>query len=235
VAIQTDQKGRQELTRIVGARLRASRIAARLSMGAAASKLRHKGITQVSLAEDGKRLPPLLDLLKYADLYCVPVDFLLGRIDDPIAETSEHAQGLMVRSVTHSMGPLFAKLTEALASNVAVSLSGLREDRGDLTDVIQLAGEIEQTMDRMRQLNPEFDDLRGGSKLLLLTSQMASIGRRVESRIRNERIQYEMIDRALDVEEAEERVKQLHLNFDVRLPTQELAAEAVESEAELVV
>lgn len=215
MAIPTDPEGKTTLSKIIGKRLRASRKAMGLSQAQAAVALRHKGITQVSLAEDGQRIPPLLDLVKYADLYCVPLDFLVGRIDDPIAESNELSQGLMVRTVSHGIGALFEKFTTAVAGHVSVSLSGLRQDRADLIEMIRVADECERAITRLRELNPEFDEMRGGSKVESLLMQIAVLGKRIESRTRAERMQFDMIDRALDLESAEVPMEQFRLTFNV--------------------
>ena len=213
--ILTDAKGRDALAKIAGKRLRASRRAAGLSQSQAADRLSQKGITQISLAEDGQRLPTLLDMLKYADLYAVPLDFLLGRIDDPIAEADEQGQGIVVRAVAHSIGELFGKFTTAVAAHVSVSVSNHRQDRHDLLDAIQAAEESELALARVRELNPEFDDLRNGAKLEVSLRKLSNIGRRAATRIRVEQSQMDMIDKALDLQSIEEGIKQFQFAFRI--------------------
>jgi len=218
--IPTDAKGREALAKIVGKRLRASRRAAGVSQAQAADRLCQKGITQISLAEDGQRLPTLHDMLKYADLYAVPLDFLLGRIDDPIAEADEQGQGIVVRAVAHSIGDLFDKFTSAVAAHVSVSVSHYRQDRYDLIDAIQAAEESEQALARVRELNPDFDDLRNGAKLEASLRKLSNIGKRAANRIRVERAQMDMIDKALDLQSIEEGIKQFQFAFRIESDTE---------------
>lgn len=214
MAIPTDPEGKKDLAKTIGKRLAASRRAAGLSQAQAAVALRHKGITQVSLAEDGQRMPPLLDLVKYADLYCVPVDFLLGRINDPIAEAGEHSQGLMVRTVAHSITSVFDKFAAAVSGHVSVSLMGQRGDRRDLVEIIAYAEELEVAMARLRGLNPSFDEeLRGSARIVELSRKISDMGRRVDARTKKERHQYEMIDKALELQAVEGRMEQFVLAF----------------------
>jgi len=213
--IPTDAKGREALAKIVGKRLRASRRAAGVSQAQAADRLSQKGITQISLAEDGQRLPTLLDMLKYADLYAVPLDFLLGRIDDPIAEADEQGQGIVVRAVAHSIGELFGKFTTAVAAHVSVSVSNHRHDRYDLLDAIQAAEEAELALARVRELNPEFEDLRNGARLEASLRRLSSIGKRAATRIRVERTQMDMIDKTLELQSIEEGIKQFQFAFRI--------------------
>lgn len=178
--------------------------------------LKHKGITQVSLAEDGQRLPPTLDLLKYAELYSVPIDFLVGRIDDPIAEACEMNQGMIVRSVANSIGGLFNRFANAVGDHVSVSLSNLRQDRAELAEMVQLAEEADVALVRLRELNPEFEELRGGSRLETTLLKIATLGRRMDARTRDERRQFDMIDRALDLDTIGPSLEQFQLRFEFK-------------------
>ena len=214
--IPTDAKGREELAQIVGKRLRAARRAAGVTQIQAANRLCQKGITQISLAEDGQRLPTLLDMLKYAELYAVPLDFLLGRIDDPIAEADEQSQGLVVRAVSHSIGGLFQKFTNAVAAHVSVTVSNHRQDRRDLLDAIQAAEEAEAALVRVRELNPEFDDLRNGARLESTLRRLSVIGKRAAARMKSEQAQMDMIDKTLELESIEENIKQFQFTFNTQ-------------------
>lgn len=217
--IPTDSKGRDALARAVGKRLKAARRAAGVSQAQAAARLNQKGITQISLAEDGKRMPTLLDMVKYADLYAVPIDFLLARIDDPIAEAQEQGQAMIVRSVAHSIGGMFGQFANAVAAHVSISLSHLRQDRADLQDAIEAADEVERALTKVRELNPEFDELRNGAKLESTVKRLAGIGKRMATRVQDERVHLDMIDKALEIERVEGHIQQFQFEFNA-LPTE---------------
>lgn len=221
MAIPTDPEGKNALTKIVSRRLKAARKAAGMSQASAAMQLNHKGITQVSLAEEGHRLPPILDLVKYAELYGVPVDFLLGLIDDPIAEACEQSQGAVLRSVKDSLGGLFTKITDAVAGHVSISVTNLRQDRADLVDIIKATADLDRAIKRMLELNPEFEELRGSSTVENALLRFRSIGKRVDARTLEERRQFDMIDRALSLTEVDgafTQFEQFRLGFDI-IPT----------------
>lgn len=227
MAIPTDPHRKAELTQIIGRRLKAARRAAGMSQAQAAHVLRHKGITQVSLAEDGQRLPPLVDLVKYADLYSVPLDFLVGRIDDPLMEAGENNQGIVVRTVARGIEDLFEKFTRAVAGHVSVSISGIRGDRRDLVKMIGLAEEAEAALRRLKELNPGFEeDMRGSSRLDSILRQFAALGRDLSARTKAERLQYAMIDRALELEAIEGRVCQFQLALEITRPEEPAEAAA---------
>lgn len=213
MAIRKDPQGLEELKLKLGRRLRAARRAAGMSELDAAKALNHKGITQISLAESGQRMPPILDLMKLADLYCVPMDFLLCRIDDPLAEQEEHGQGLIVRSVSQAITGCFERFASAVAQHSAVSIAGHREDRADIHEAVGAAKAVREALKRVRELNPEFDDLRGGAKLEGAVNQLLAIGGRVEKRIEAERRQIEVIDKALELERIEPQLLQFCLQL----------------------
>lgn len=213
MAIHKDPEGLEELKQVLGRRLRAARRAAGLSELDAAEALMHKGITQVSLAESGSRIPPLLDLMKYADLYCVPVDFLLGRISDPLAEPEEHGQSLIARNVSNAIMGCFERFSQAVAEHSAVCISGHRADRQDIREAVRLAKEARTALKRVKELNPEYEELRGGAKLESALSGLLAIGARVEQRIAAENRQIEVIDKALKLEEIEGRIEQFALTL----------------------
>lgn len=215
MAITKDKEGRDELARIVGPRLKAARRAAGVEMAEAASHLGHREITQVSLAESGQRLPPALDLLKYAKLYGVPTDYLYGLIDDPLAEACELGHGARVRMVGGAIAGLFQKFAGAVASHTAVSLSTVREEWADLNVVIEAGSQASHALARIRQLNPEFDELRGGAPLQAALDRIEAVSKRVEARTARRREEMARIDRALHLEEPVAHCEQFALQFRV--------------------
>lgn len=98
------------LARTIGARLRVARVAAQMPASSVAEQLGYRGQTQVSLAEKGERIPPLPVLMRYAKLYVVPLDFLCGLIDDPIADTGETNQGVIANAVSTAIKEQFLHL-----------------------------------------------------------------------------------------------------------------------------
>lgn len=213
MAIQKDPEGLEELKQVLGRRLRAARRASGLSEWEASAVLNHKGITQVSLAESGQRIPPLLDLMKYADLYCVPLDFLLGRLNDPLAEPEEHGQSLITRNVSKAIMGCFERFSQSVAEQSAVCISGHRADRIDIREAVVAAKEAREALKRVKELNKDYEDLRGGAKLESTLNSLMAIGERVERRIIEEGKQLEVIDKALKLEEIEGNISQFSLTL----------------------
>jgi transcriptional regulator with XRE-family HTH domain len=215
MAIQKDPDGHAEMKAVVSRRLRAARKSVGLSEPDAAKLLNHKGLTQVSLAESGGRIPPLVDLVKYADAYCTSLDFLAGRINDPLADDGEHNQSMIVRSVSQVISGCFERFATAVSEQAAVCISGHRKDRAELKDMIVAVREVAQALARVRELNPEYEDWRGGSTLEASLRRLLVICDEAEQRMRHEAKQAELIDKSLRLEEVETRVKQFTIALTV--------------------
>lgn len=211
--IVKDPEGSKKLRGVIAHRLRAARRGAHLSQMDAAKMLGHKGVTQISLAEDGVRVPPLIDLIKLADLYCVPLDFLVGRIDDPIAEAEENANGLVVRNVSSAISNCLTTFTKAVSEHVGVVMSGHREDRADLEAAIRVGEELKSSIQRVKELNPEYEDLKGASRFDLAADSLSKIGAKYQQRQKRERAQREMIDNVMHLSAVEKSIRQFSLDF----------------------
>lgn len=214
IVLQPEVQG--ELKKVVGRRLKASRRAAGVTEAKAAEAIGHKGLTQLSLAESGERLLPLHSLVTLCDLYCVPIDFVLGRIDDPIAEADEHNQGLITRMVSRSIHDCFERFANAVAEQAAVAINGHREDRLDLIMVFKAAQRAKEAFDRFKVLNPEFEeDCKGSAKVDTAIMELLHLSGRVEERVDQERRQLDVIEKAMKLDEIDARVCQFSLELSV--------------------
>ena len=214
MAIVIDKQAQDRLKEIVGRRLKAARKATGLSESAAAQKIGHKGVTQISLAESGERLPTLSTIVELCNLYCVPVDYVVGRIDDPIAEVDEIREGLITLAVAKSTKELFSLFAKSVAQQAAVTIAGYRKDRYDLLELVQLANEAKAALARIKELNPEYDDeVRGASKLEAVLTRMQEKQKAVDERIGMERRKNEVIERTIRTEQIEARIEQFMLDL----------------------
>jgi len=178
----------QTLARTIGTRLRAARIAAQMPAISAAKQLGYQGQTQVSLAEKGERIPPLATLMRYAKLYVVPLDFLCGLIEDPIADAKETNQGVIANAVSSAIKEQFLRLATSISEQASVTIAGYNQDRQDLQATCNLALQAKAALDRIRQLNPEFDeDWRGSARLVMHLERLEHIGRKSAQRLDQEK------------------------------------------------
>lgn len=214
MAKKLDSKDLESLKKAVGRRLRAARKAAAVTEKEAADAIGHKGLTQLSLAESGDRIPPTLTLLALADLYQVSIDYFLLRIDDPIAEIDEINQAVISRSIGRGIADVIGALTKTLGDQAAVIIGGHRRDRKDIGSLLDILADAEKALDRVKELNPEFEeDWRGSAALEAAFERAGIIRDDVKRRIDFERRQMDIIDKMIDLDKAESRIMQFSLEL----------------------
>lgn len=214
MAKHIDKEGMVELCKLIGKRLKAARRAAKMTEMDIARLLGQQGLAQISLAESGDRLPPLLSLVKMAKAYAVPLDYLVGIHDDPIADPMESNQAVVVNAVSQSMQGCYGKFVAAISQHVGVTLAGFSTDREDLKELCKIAGEAKAALDRVKALNPEFEeDWRGSANLDQLLMKMTAKSATFQKRIEWERMSVEVIDAEIRVAEMHENAEQYMLTF----------------------
>jgi transcriptional regulator with XRE-family HTH domain len=176
------------LARTIGTRLRAARVAAQMPASSVAEQLGYRGQTQVSLAEKGERIPPIPVLMSYAKLYVVPLDFLCGLIDDPIADATETNQGVIANAISEAMREQFTRLVNSVSVQASVTIAGYNQDRRDLQATCNIAQQAKAALERVRELNPEFDeDWRGTASLVKHLEGLEQIGNKAAQRLNHEK------------------------------------------------
>lgn len=196
------------LARTIGARLRAARLAAKMPATSVAERLGYQGQTQVSLAESGNRIPPLPILMAYADLYAVPLDFLCGRMDDPIADSAETNQGVIVNVLAEAMQEQFSRLVNSVAEQASVTIAGYNQDRRDLQVTCSVAMRARSALKRVRELSPEFDDdWRGTATLVRELEDLAALAASTHDRLAREQRMRETVDQELSLSEMKEKAR----------------------------
>lgn len=214
MSIDLDAEGKVQLRKLLGKRLRAARKAAVMTEMDACRIVGQKEQTQVSLWENGERMPTIQSIMKLADAYAVPIDWLLGRTDDPIADPLETNQGVIVHAISSNMRGSFDTLCAAIAQQAAVTLEGYSVDRRELKEMCVMAVEALSALRRIIELNPEFEEeWRGSASLNRVLVQMAAKGDEFGRRIESERLQVEVIDREINYTNMHEGVSQFAMTF----------------------
>lgn len=217
MAIILDKEGRDKLTRTIGKRLKAARRAARITESEAAVAIGHSTITQISLAEKGERILTLQTLIVLADLYSVPLDFIVGRTDDPIADPAETNHAVIVRAIAGSVKDCFEKFSQAVAEHSAIMMSGHRQERIDLKAACDAAVEVKNAWERVKQLNPEFEeDLKGGSNLEKSVSRILGIAERHAARLEHEARLISELERDVGSGKIDDHIQQFMLDLVVQ-------------------
>lgn len=212
----THESKPENLSKVIGRRLRAARHAAAIPANVASRSLGYQNATQISLAEKGERIPPLPTLIQYAKLYAVPLDFLCGLIDDPIADSRETNQGIITHVLADAIRGQFERLVKSLAEQASITIAGYNEDRRDLQVICNAAHQTGSALEQVRKLNGEFDeDWRGTAKLVKHIQTLAEHALKASSRLEHERRMRSIVVNDLSLTELEgnTRRKLVELNL----------------------
>lgn len=200
-----------DLMAIVGPRLRKARKLAGFSESAAGLALAHKGVTQISLFENGRRAPSLNNLRLLADLYCVTTDYLLGAHNDVTRAPEEGNQAVLVGVMAEAVGTQFQSMVNAMARQSAIMIEGFSADRDLLGKVATMVDDLGSALEITRR-DPGFDDLRNGAKVLRLMSELHVTMKEHCDRVKREKLAHDEVEPvAVNPNEIKQRVQQLLL------------------------
>lgn len=158
------------LVRTIGDRLREARELNNMSQHTASNKLGYVNSSKLSKIENATdtNSVPLWLLLRASKLYEVSLDFLFGLSDD----WEKSARMTIERPVGLWMNEAWEKMRRR---DLAVLHSFYaRQEALDKTVSIQttLSLELEAAFDSFKNLNPSFDDMRGGNKLAVTIAKI---------------------------------------------------------------
>lgn len=157
-----DQKCEAALAMTVRSRLKAARDMNGLNQVQAAQRMGYANSTQISLAESGNRVPPLGMLIRYAEVYAVPIDYLVGLSDEPDRDPRMAARTAAMSAARSIVDSAVASITDHVERNLASS--SLHQEV--ISELAQLLEELVDAYTNMRRLSgDDFDDILGGSRL----------------------------------------------------------------------
>lgn len=177
---------KRRLARVVGPRLSAAREFAGLSQTAAATLLGYSTPAQLSQHELGRRLTPLPELIRAAEIYGTSIDYLLGMTSEPERDPARALRAATVRGLRCMLDGLAERLTDDIGRFAA--LCG--PDATTARAVVGAGTELLHALGAM-QRRPEFDDVPGGATLTRIALEF-------ESRLAAVRVAIERFD-ALDL------------------------------------
>lgn len=194
----------ESLSETIAKRLRAARRASGMKQPEVANLVGQKGMTQVSLWEAGKRLPKLEDLINMARIYGVPMDFLCGLSDDPLADREENNQGFLANLISSAIQKNHLSWLNATSQSVAIAIKSQSQDRHDLGKIASRLLEVLRAYERVKELNPGFDeDIRGASNLEDALGKLKDLVSTSTDRINREIRQCEIIEREMEIADSE--------------------------------
>lgn len=172
---------------ITGRKLRRARRAAGFSESAAGLALAQEGMTMISLYENGRRLPSLMNLRLMAQLYGVTTDYLLDMHDDILAEPEEGNQAVLRGIISTALMGQFGQFVDGLTRRNAIMIEALSLDRALLSNLAVVATDLVSALNVVKTHAPEFEEIRGGAKLVRLVGELhGSMSEQIRRRAREE-------------------------------------------------
>lgn len=196
------------LRKVVGDRMVEARKINGWDQTEAAAKFGYKNSTQLSLIEQGKRLPPHEVLIAASAIYGVSVDFLLGLSDEPERDPKAAERQAAMRHVHALVAGTSEHMIALLLQYLAHGVPSVRISER----LLQKTQTLVDAVSRTREMNPKlFDEkLKGGSGLVRAAVEAAeSCSTAREMLTRHERV----TEFKLSTEE--KRVGQTHPLFDL--------------------
>ncbi len=181
--LHLDYKREQaELVRTIGQRLREARELCNLSQQTAALKLGYKNSSKLAKIENATdtNSVPLWLVNRASKLYGVSVDFLFGLNEDwekSARLTIERQTGLWLNEQWERMRRRDLFLLQNLSAKIDLLDSTIFE-------YSTLAKSLNEALEIFRKINPVFDEMRGGSRLLTTTIKMLELANNAESKMK---------------------------------------------------
>lgn len=159
------------LRKIVGRRLKLARELCGWSQEVAAAKLEYVNSTQLSLAEKGDRLPPLVKLIKASEVFGVSIDYIMGISDEPERDPRLAERQAALRHVSGVMEATSRTIVTAILSHQAAAPSVMAT-----RNLVNLSQNAIQAVEQLRASNLSvFDsELRGAATVLRTIEELAT-------------------------------------------------------------
>lgn len=172
-----------DLARAVGARLREARDMVGLSQITAAKQLGYANSTKLAKIESGKHSSqiPIWVIKRAAELYDVSVDYLLGITESMEREDARHS---VMREMMIHMRERWEKLRERDVIVQMGIIERVVSVENCITSIEKEATDALTALNRVIELNPEWEDIKGGSKLLSSIERTTASSRNAKSKIR---------------------------------------------------
>lgn len=158
-----------KLVKVIGARFKEAREICNMTQVLAAEALGYSNSSKLNKIEGASDTVsvPLLTICDAADLYDVSIDFLMGKTDDWERDIASSRQGNAGRWIfEHWKNANKAQVSAFMALN-----NKLATLEKSVNVAVNRSGEMLTVIRRVQELNPEFNDLRGGSKLVFCAQE----------------------------------------------------------------
>lgn len=157
---------------IVGPRLIAARELNGIPQKEAARNAGLGNSTQLSLWEQGRRVPPLYALVNMAKTLGVSMDFIFGLSADP----ERDARAARRNACVHAVHQMLGKTAETIADGIEASDTLVGPDASNFREVLDAASALTAAIVQLHRLNVEaFEGLPGGATVLAAVNRMEQV------------------------------------------------------------
>lgn len=158
----------RKLRRIVGPRLFRARELSGYSQTEAATALGYRTPAQVNLWEMGRRLAPIFEIIKAANLYGVSIDYLLGETHEPDRDPSAGTRHAILRGVRG----MLSKMAELTVSEIDRHVRLVGPHAGNTRSLLEGGDALLEAFGAfVRHNHGVFVNMRGGARLERLSSE----------------------------------------------------------------
>jgi transcriptional regulator with XRE-family HTH domain len=180
------------LRRTVGDRFRRAREIEGLDQTTAAQRLGYKNSTQLSLAENGERLPPIEVFIRAVEVYGVSLDFLAGLSDEPERDP-RMAERLAMRRQVHG---ILQSTSEVVVTQMSLYMSRQAPSLQTSRDLASKAREVTEAIAVLISRNNEaWQDMVHGARVERLSDELSTVAMGAIAAIqRYERLQQEVMN-----------------------------------------
>lgn len=158
----------RKLRRIVGPRLVRARALSGYSQTEAATALGYSTPAQVNLWEMGRRLPPIFELIKAAEIYSVSLDYLIGVSHEPDRDPTEGARHAILRGVRGMLERVAAITVGEIDRHQRL----IGPHAGNVRGLLSAGDALTEAVGDFVRRNSTFEDQVGGATLLRRTHQL---------------------------------------------------------------
>jgi transcriptional regulator with XRE-family HTH domain len=138
----------------------------------AAIKFGYKNSTQLSLIEQGKRMPPIEVISRASTVYGVSTDYLFSLSDEPERDPKHAEKRAAMRQVSDMLESNAEAIVEAMMDSIASGAPTVMTTKGLVDQSVKMV----EAFNRFREINvKKFDELRGGSPVVAAIRDMESL------------------------------------------------------------
>lgn len=150
------------MRRTIAARLVRARTLSGLTQGRVARLLSYRTPAQLNQWEQSRRLAPISELVRVAEVLGVSVDFLVGSSDEPERDPAAGLRNAVLKGVRKQL----ERVAEITVDEVSRHARLVGTDSGSAGQFIEAGGELLDAVRGLERLNPgRMDDMRGGATL----------------------------------------------------------------------